>query len=66
MKKIITIGEIVVEIMALETGTGFKQPIPLIGPFRLRRAGHFHRSGRQNGPALRLWSARSVAMTSAR
>ncbi|MBD7993034.1 MULTISPECIES: tagatose kinase [Ochrobactrum] len=33
MKKIITIGEIVVEIMALETGTGFKQPIPLIGPF---------------------------------
>jgi len=33
MKKIITIGEIVVEIMAVETGYGFKSAIPLIGPF---------------------------------
>ncbi|MEJ5082305.1 tagatose kinase [Ochrobactrum sp. MYb379] len=33
MKKIITIGEIVVEIMAIETGNGFKSAIPLIGPF---------------------------------
>ncbi|WP_343315626.1 sugar kinase [Brucella sp. BE17] len=33
MKKIITIGEIVVEIMAVETGNGFKTAIPLIGPF---------------------------------
>lgn len=33
MKKIITIGEIVVEIMAIETGNGFKTAIPLIGPF---------------------------------
>lgn len=33
MKKIMTIGEIVVEIMATETGTGFLEPIPLIGPF---------------------------------
>ncbi len=33
MKKIITIGEIVVEIMAVETGNGFKSAIPLIGPF---------------------------------
>ncbi len=33
MKKIITIGEIVVEIMAVETGNGCKSAIPLIGPF---------------------------------
>jgi len=33
MKKIITIGEIVVEIMAVETGNGFLSAIPLIGPF---------------------------------
>lgn len=33
MKKIITIGEIVVEIMATEVGNGFKSTIPLIGPF---------------------------------
>ncbi|ASV88609.1 pfkB carbohydrate kinase family protein (plasmid) [Ochrobactrum quorumnocens] len=33
MKKIITIGEIVVEIMAVETGNGFRSAIPLIGPF---------------------------------
>lgn len=32
-KKIITIGEIVVEIMAVETGDGFRSAIPLIGPF---------------------------------
>jgi sugar/nucleoside kinase (ribokinase family) len=33
MKKIITIGEILVEIMATEVGDGFRGPIPLIGPF---------------------------------
>ncbi|PWL19283.1 sugar kinase [Falsochrobactrum shanghaiense] len=33
MKKIVTFGEIVVEIMALEPGEGFKKAIPLIGPF---------------------------------
>src|SRR5690606_25657563 len=33
MKKVITIGEIVVEIMALEEGNGFMSAIPLIGPF---------------------------------
>lgn len=33
MKKIITIGEIVVEIMATEQGDGFLEPVPLIGPF---------------------------------
>lgn len=33
MKKIITIGEILVEIMATEIGEGFCEPIPLIGPF---------------------------------
>ena len=33
MKKIITIGEIVVEIMAIETGNGFRSAIPLVGPF---------------------------------
>lgn len=33
MKKIITIGEILVEIMADETGEGFLEPIALTGPF---------------------------------
>ena len=33
MKKIITIGEILVEIMATEPGLGFLTPIPLVGPF---------------------------------
>lgn len=33
MKKIVTIGEIVVEIMAVEPGEGFKSAISLIGPF---------------------------------
>lgn len=33
MKKIITIGEIVVEIMAVEPGNGFTSAIPLVGPF---------------------------------
>lgn len=30
---IVTIGEILVEIMAVEKGTGFLEPQPLIGPF---------------------------------
>lgn len=33
MKKIIVIGEILVEIMAETPGAGFREPIPLIGPF---------------------------------
>lgn len=33
MKKVITIGEILVEIMATEAGDGFLAPIPLVGPF---------------------------------
>src|SRR5690349_7292135 len=33
MKKIATIGEILVEIMALERGDGFCEPLNLIGPF---------------------------------
>ncbi len=33
MKKVITIGEILVEIMATEIGDGFLQPIPLVGPY---------------------------------
>ena len=33
MRKVITIGEILVEIMATEIGEGFREPIPLIGPF---------------------------------
>ncbi len=33
MKKIITIGEIVVEIMATERGNGFLEPLTLVGPF---------------------------------
>src|SRR6185437_16253379 len=30
---VVTIGEILVEIMAVESGQGFRAPIPLIGPF---------------------------------
>jgi len=33
MKKVITVGEILVEIMATEIGDGFLEPIPLVGPF---------------------------------
>jgi sugar/nucleoside kinase (ribokinase family) len=33
MKKIVTIGEILVEIMATEPGDGFTEPVSLIGPF---------------------------------
>jgi sugar/nucleoside kinase (ribokinase family) len=33
VKKIITIGEILVEVMATEVGNGFLEPIPLVGPF---------------------------------
>jgi sugar/nucleoside kinase (ribokinase family) len=33
LKKVITIGEILVEIMATGIGEGFLEPIPLIGPF---------------------------------
>ncbi|WP_320188971.1 tagatose kinase [Agrobacterium rosae] len=33
MSKILTIGEILVEIVATERGDGFRAPVPLIGPF---------------------------------
>jgi len=33
MKKVITVGEILVEIMATEVGDGFLEPISLVGPF---------------------------------
>jgi sugar/nucleoside kinase (ribokinase family) len=33
LTKVVTIGEIVVEIMALTPGNGFREPIDLIGPF---------------------------------
>ena len=33
MRKIVTIGEIVVEVMATERGDGFLEPISLVGPF---------------------------------
>jgi sugar/nucleoside kinase (ribokinase family) len=33
MKKVITIGEVLVEIMAKEPGNGFRSPIDLVGPF---------------------------------
>ncbi len=33
MSKILTIGEILVEIIATERGDGFRMPVPLIGPF---------------------------------
>ncbi len=33
MKKIVTVGEILVEIMAVDRGEGFLEPIRLVGPF---------------------------------
>lgn len=33
MKKIVTLGEILVEIMAEEPGQGFREPLRLVGPF---------------------------------
>jgi tagatose kinase len=33
MKKLLTVGEILVEIMATEQGFGFREPITLVGPF---------------------------------
>ena len=33
MRKVIALGEIVVEIMATETGMGFLEPLSLVGPF---------------------------------
>lgn len=33
MKKILTIGEVLVEIIATERGNGFRSAVPLIGPF---------------------------------
>lgn len=33
MGKVLTIGEILVEIIATERGNGFRAPVPLIGPF---------------------------------
>ena len=33
LNKVVTIGEILVEIMATEPGDGFLAPIPLVGPF---------------------------------
>jgi sugar/nucleoside kinase (ribokinase family) len=33
MKKVATLGEILVEIMATQRGEGFRTPLPLIGPF---------------------------------
>jgi sugar/nucleoside kinase (ribokinase family) len=33
MKKVLTIGEILVEIMAVEPGQGFREAITLVGPF---------------------------------
>lgn len=33
MKKVVVVGEILVEIMAVEVGDGFLEPISLVGPF---------------------------------
>ena len=31
--KVLTIGEVLVEIVATERGNGFREPVKLIGPF---------------------------------
>ena len=33
MTKVVTIGEILVEVVAQERGTGFREPLKLVGPF---------------------------------
>ena len=33
MTKVVTLGEILVEIVATEPGHGFRQPVRLVGPF---------------------------------
>lgn len=33
MTKVLTIGEVLVEIVATKKGNGFREPVPLIGPF---------------------------------
>jgi tagatose kinase len=33
MNKVVTLGEILVEIMAEDRGNRFRQPLPLVGPF---------------------------------
>ena len=47
MKRIVTIGEILVEIMATEPGEGFLEPLALRRPVPVGRAGDLHRSGRR-------------------
>ena len=46
MKSILTVGEILVEIMATDKGDGFLEPVKLVGPFPSGAPGDFHRSGR--------------------
>ena len=33
MIKVVTLGEVLVEVMAQEVGHGFRSPLPLLGPF---------------------------------
>ena len=52
MRTVVTLGEIVVEIMAERRGTGFRAPLPLVGPFP---SGARHRApgARAAQPSLR-------------
>ncbi len=45
MARIMTIGEILVEIMATERGQSFRAPGTLVGPFPRRRSRHLYRPG---------------------
>ena len=53
VSKIVTIGEILVEIMATRPGQSFLEPGLLVGPYPERRAGDLHRPGGAAGSALR-------------
>ena len=53
MKTIVTLGEILVEVMATRRGQTFLEPGVLVGPYPERGAGHLHRPGGAIGPAVR-------------
>ena len=47
MNKILVIGEVLVEIVALEKGYGFRSPMNLVGPFPSGAPAIFHRPSRK-------------------
>lgn len=64
MTKVVTIGEIVVEIMAVAPGNGFREAIELVGPYPSGAPAIFiDQLAKQGQPAP--WSAASAMTISA-